>query len=643
MQRTLLATAVLVLSACPTPSGTDGGRRDAGSNPVGGGFGGGFPVGSGGDGGGTPFGGGGGGFPVGSGGDGGGTPFGGGGGFPTGGGFSDGGGAPGCGTSAVTTTINRSPPPALSGGTLTALADGSLVIGDPDRAKVWLVGSDFRTVTSVSLLTGDEPGRVVEGPAGKAYLTLRRGAELLEVDVTTRATRRLATCQFPRGLDWNATTQRLVVGCLGGQLEELEPVSGARTPLASSLPLDDVRDVVVDGSRVLISTFRDARVFSWSNGVTTPLALDGGTATEAHVAWRMVRQPTGGAALLRQLHQTSVVPEASCGAYLPGFGFSGDAGLLTTPLIGVELVQVFGMATQQSRPDDFSPLVLPVDLAVSTFGRVALVVAGSGHVEVREPGGRRDLSSVRDGLGHPNMPTAVTFSGETAIALFREPLSVVRLVPGGIAEELVLGGTSSLGTAFDLFDRETPSGLACASCHPEGGEDGHTWRFTSGPRRTTSLRGGLSTTAPFHWAGDQASLESVMTETMTLRMAGPTVSPAVVTDLSTWLDAQPAVAASDTLDAGAISRGSALFTNLGCVTCHSGAQGTNNQTLDVGTGGAFQVPRLTEFAHRRPWFHDGRMTGFDFAFAVDAGDPHATSRSLIAADEADLFEYLKSR
>ena len=103
------------------------------------------------------------------------------------------------------------------------------------------------------------------------------------------------------------------------------------------------------------------------------------------------------------------------------------------------------------------------------------------------------------------------------------------------------------------------------------------------------------------------------------------------------------VGVSDTLDAGAISRGSALFTNLGCVTCHSGAQGTNNQTLDVGTGGAFQVPRLTEFAHRRPWFHDGRMTGFDFAFAVDAGDPHATSRSLIAADEADLFEYLKSR
>ena len=40
--------------------------------------------------------------------------------------------------------------------------------------------------------------------------------------------------------------------------------------------------------------------------------------------------------------------------------------------------------------------------------------------------------------------------------------------------------------------------LACASCHPEGHDDGQVWNFSAlGPRRTQSLAGGIAGTEPF--------------------------------------------------------------------------------------------------------------------------------------------------
>jgi hypothetical protein len=54
-----------------------------------------------------------------------------------------------------------------------------------------------------------------------------------------------------------------------------------------------------------------------------------------------------------------------------------------------------------------------------------------------------------------------------------------------------------------LFHSNAGAGIACASCHPEGGDDGVTWSFQGiGSRRTPDVRGGLTGTAPFHWSGD---------------------------------------------------------------------------------------------------------------------------------------------
>src|SRR5262249_13705167 len=48
--------------------------------------------------------------------------------------------------------------------------------------------------------------------------------------------------------------------------------------------------------------------------------------------------------------------------------------------------------------------------------------------------------------------------------------------------------------------------MSCASCHFDGEQDGRTWKFTSGPRNTTSLRG-VAETLPLHWSADRDEVQ----------------------------------------------------------------------------------------------------------------------------------------
>ena len=61
---------------------------------------------------------------------------------------------------------------------------------------------------------------------------------------------------------------------------------------------------------------------------------------------------------------------------------------------------------------------------------------------------------------------------------------------------IVLSMESRADTGHQLFHINAGGGLACASCHPEGGEDGRVWKFAcQGERRTQSIRGAISGTA----------------------------------------------------------------------------------------------------------------------------------------------------
>ena len=77
--------------------------------------------------------------------------------------------------------------------------------------------------------------------------------------------------------------------------------------------------------------------------------------------------------------------------------------------------------------------------------------------------------------------------------------------------------------------------------------------------------------------------------------------------------------------------------------CHSGPKLTNNQTLDVGTGGLFQVPSLIGLSWRAPYLHDGRAATILDRFNVSLGGvTHGSTSQLTSSQIDDLVAYLST-
>src|SRR6185295_19662796 len=112
----------------------------------------------------------------------------------------------------------------------------------------------------------------------------------------------------------------------------------------------------------------------------------------------------------------------------------------------------------------------------------------------------------------PGAPIAVAFAVDGRLLVqTRDPAALVVTSPATTPAILlhVPLSLTARDTGFEIFNQPTRAGIACMSCHPEGGDDGHTWFFGEDsiggpfhPRRTQSLRGGILGTAPFHWNGD---------------------------------------------------------------------------------------------------------------------------------------------
>jgi mono/diheme cytochrome c family protein len=315
--------------------------------------------------------------------------------------------------------------------------------------------------------------------------------------------------------------------------------------------------------------------------------------------------------------------------------------------------------------------VLPIDFALSADGkRIAVLAAGNangsapavGQVQLINTGqtdGQDCAFPTPAPLPPPTDPApevvelrqpvgegiAVAFDGMGRLVVqSREParLEIVTHRGGTIR----LSEESRYDTGHAVFHAATSFGLACASCHPEGGEDGRTWRFNGlGLRRTQSLRGGISGTAPFHWDGEMQDFGQLMDQVFTGRMGGPVLAAGHVQALSGWIDKLPALPALTPGDAPAAARGRALFNDarLGCASCHGGPLSTNNQTVSVGTGQPLQVPSLRGVGWRAPYMHTGCAPTLTERFDPGCGgDQHGMTSALDRAQIQDLAAFLES-
>jgi hypothetical protein len=299
------------------------------------------------------------------------------------------------------------------------------------------------------------------------------------------------------------------------------------------------------------------------------------------------------------------------------------------------------------------PAVLPVDVAASPDGSTYAVVApGNAFVST-------NLNTVLtfDQCGNSAAPGQVVGTGgvsEQPIAVAYDPAGDLIVQTREPASLWILGSTSDArvalstttraDTGFDIFHVQAGGMIACASCHPEGRDDGHVWILDGDKRRTPSLRGTIAGTAPYHWPGDEPNLNVLVNDVYTVRMDGAPLSTAQMSAITGWVQNVAAPPAPSWVDTASAARGKALFESAatGCVTCHSGTKFTNNLTLDVGTGGAFQVPPLVGVGWRTPLMHDGCATTLADRFGACATPQHGSTGTLSQQDVSDLVAYLET-
>lgn len=229
---------------------------------------------------------------------------------------------------------------------------------------------------------------------------------------------------------------------------------------------------------------------------------------------------------------------------------------------------------------------------------------------------------------------------------------------------------------FHTLDASTSTlGVTCASCHPDGLDDGRTWVQGFGPRQTPALAGRVSGTGPFNWLGSETTLEANLTKTIH-RLNGQGLTEdqtrALTTYIQEGLPKDGVVLAPRELDAPAL-RGKALFMSeeVGCATCHDPAQGfTDGLRHDVGSTSklevelftaqrraglpdhfdrvpskriAFDTPSLAGVGQTAPYFHDGRARNLrEVVTRYNEGDTMGKTSHLSPEDLDALVAYLET-
>ena len=508
--------------------------------------------------------------------------------------------------------VRRSVPLPVTGGTLLALSDGRFAASDADGDRVALVDATPAGIaaTYADLPAGAWPFRLAEGADGTVFVTARGRGSVFEISSEGSILAEIPVCAEPRGVA--STVDGAVVACGGGELVRV--VEGA---VAESWLLDgDLRDIVPMGDGWWVSRYRAAEILVvGADGAVTdrlvPPAI-GGSAPSAEfpasVAWRMIADPAGGVLLAHQRSSPDVV-DLDVGFGLPAYGGAACDAVVQTGLTR------FGADGSAETMSAVLKAALSVDVAVDADGATWLVSAGAdGMNDVAVANVSEGLYGL-DGcnfvgglpwgalIGSGGGRMVAVAPGPGFLLVQSQPFALAVAVGPGVTARLDVPGELD-PTGHALFHVAPTGTMACASCHPEGREDGRTWRFDLGAgeelRRTQSLAGGVG--APLHWRGEHADMDALLTDTFERRMGAETGSTNAE-GFAAFLAEIPAAPTSGTAPP-------AVFVSAGCDTCHSGARYTDETNHDVGTldhgvRTSFQTPSLLGVGVRGPWMHDG--------------------------------------
>jgi cytochrome c peroxidase len=364
----------------------------------------------------------------------------------------------------------------------------------------------------------------------------------------------------------------------------------------------------------------------------------------------------------------------------------------------------------------------PRALAFSSDGKLAFVAdTDSEDVLIVDADQRVEAQIVRPLSGH--LPEGVVWAGGkiyvqerntedvAAFVVARDASGAVVVTPDGPAfatlsadpmpAPLRLGQKLFYSANSDDVPVTSNHWVACASCHLEGRSDAVTWFFAQGPRDTPSNAGGLLDTGFLFRTADRTQVQDYW-RTINVEQGGhfgdsdPSqralldalagfVNHAIPTPVPPSTDATGAVSGQALADLRA--QGAAVFTRMGCDSCHTGPaftdSGAGNPMLDLGgptvatqtAGGvllhdvgtcvtdganpdvahedidgnardacAFDTPQLRGLADAAPYLHDGSAATLDdvvTAMLKGTAQPGTTAPVLSDDDRRALVEFLR--
>lgn len=553
------------------------------------------------------------------------------------------------------------------------VAGGVAYFADGDRERVYAavldttegaLGAEVSVVAK--LLPGDRPEQLLLDAGGRLHVALAGADEVLTVEPEGGGVRR-AVCGGPRALAQLSSGEGVHVACEDGRVLRLS-ADGEITAVTKLAP--GLQDLVPHGGELHATSRKDVARVRVDGAAPEPAVDLAGPAASisfqsyaARVAHRTLAAPGGGFVALHQWHLTAQLFTNQYYAPAEDGAFTATSCLrLVQP--GVTVTSADGTILSAA---SLSGAVVAVDLALLPGGGLA-AIALQGHrlgSVMMVP-----LASVptANGQGPGCITPQVEKDGRHAVGLAfagTDVLAIRHVDPpafelrrlswqGTIEDNVVVdlpGEPAAHGPGHAFFVLDAGRGVACASCHPDGREDGHTYQFKDGPRRTLPLDFGIDGTAPFHWSGDLSDMEALVDEIYVFRMGGEPPTEATLEDFRDWTDTLEAPAPIRSADDPAAVRGAAIFHDpeVQCATCHVGPALTTNLSVSVGTGSPiaekFQVPSLVGIAHRAPYMHDGCAPTlhdrFEYA-ACGGGDLHGHTSQLDPGEIDDLVAYLET-
>lgn len=556
---------------------------------------------------------------------------------------------------------------------LLLLDDGRVVVSLEDRSEVVVLAASESALTSVCTR------QVAPGPTGLAtdgtrtVVASTAAAVISVLDAAELGTEAaVAVPRLPRGV--------LVLGesifvshVAGTHVSELPLVGAERrvTPISTSL-----RTATIEAARAedLLVARQASQAFTLVKVELTRAAAVGASppappSTEA-------RPPVGGAApspvapakpapSARSkivVPMVSVDPGVGRNSFQNYYGPPPTAGVAKIAPTGLSIdpsakVALTSTITASGREETTQACMLPRAAVAGSRGKIYVACAGTD--EVMELEGRRHdpLASYVRRFAVPPGPTGVALSDDekllVAFSQFDAALTLIDLESGDPRTISLDLGASPLSldhrVGRELFHRAndariTGDGIACASCHPGGLDDGVVWQTPEGPRQTIALAGKLEGTEPFGWTRGQTTLSGYIESTCS-RLGGSGLPHDELNSLASYVRAVaplPAVPVEESLRA----RGAEAFVEQDCISCHLEVVGTNHQAHRIvqasGRGyDEMDTPSLFRVGMTGPYFHDGRYATLEDLLG-DRSSTMGRTRLLKPEEQVALAAFLRS-